>query len=320
MKFDFYGKRFICFIISGVIILAGLISIAVNGLKMDIQFKGGTIIQMKMKDGDFDEKEAGELIAELTGRSVIPQKSKVYDPDNEGDSPYLLSLNIAKSDSALTGEQISEIEDVIIQKYGLEPAGAVAGEINVEPFIGREIRDNGVKALIILSILTVIYLAIRFAAISGLSAGIMAIVALIHDALIMLSVYAIFRVPVNELFIAAMLTIIGYSINDTVVIYDRIRENIKTSRKLSYPEIANNSLNQNLVRTINTGLAVFVSLVIILVFSLIYDIGSLSSFSFPLIIGSVSGTYSSLFIATPLWVMWRESQKKKRAEKKPARA
>ncbi len=320
MKFDFYGKRFIFFIISGVLILAGIVGMAVNGLQMDIQFEGGTIIEINMKDGTFDEKEAGALVGDLTGRSVIPQKSKAYSSDENKDSPYILSLNIAKSDSALSGEQIEEIENAIIEKYSLNPLTAIASEINVEPFIGREVRDNGVKALIILSVLTVLYLAIRFTAISGFSAGLMAIAAMIHDGLIMLAVYSIFRIPVNELFIAAILTIIGYSINDTIVIYDRIRENSKTAKKLSYPELSNKSLNENFTRTINTGIAVQTSLIVILIFSRIYNIDSLTSFCFPLMVGTISGCYSSMFVATPLWVMWRESQKKKRLSGKPARA
>jgi len=136
----------------------------------------------------------------------------------------------------------------------------------------------------------------------------------------MFAAYTIFNIPVNELFIAAVLTIIGYSMNDKVVVYDRMRENNKLLKKMSYKELANRSIYETLSRSINTGICCVLSLIVLIIFGKIYDISSLVDFSFPLIIGIISGCYSSIFIASPLWVMWQESKNKKKVSNKPVKA
>ena len=157
---------------------------------------------------------------------------------------------------------------------------------------------------------------------SGLSAGIMAVLALLHDALIMLSVYTIFQIPLNESFIAAVLTVIGYSMNDTIIIYDRVRENSNLLRRTPIAELVNQSIVQTLNRSINTVVTVLISIITVYMFARFYNIPSIENFSFPLIIGIVSGCYSSIFIASPLWVIWKEGQakRKKTVKGKPARA
>jgi preprotein translocase subunit SecF len=175
-------------------------------------------------------------------------------------------------------------------------------------------------AAFIASILIILYIWWRFKAVSGLSAGVSGVIALFHDALVMLAVYTIFNIPLNESFIAAVLTILGYSMNDTVIIFDRIRENNRLLRKVPIPELVNKSIMQTLNRTINTSVTVMMSVIIVYGFAFYYGIESVKEFTFPLMIGLLSGTYSSIFIACPLFVMWKERSAKKAASAKPAKA
>jgi preprotein translocase subunit SecF len=148
---------------------------------------------------------------------------------------------------------------------------------------------------------------------SGLLAGLTAVIALVHDIAIMVSVYAIFNIPVDESFIAAVLTILGYSINDTIVIYDRIRENSKISRKDTIDGLVNKSITQSMSRTINTTVTTVMCVLTIYLFAMYNGIGSIQEFTFPILIGLIAGTYSSIFIASPLWVVFRQREARKKA-------
>ncbi|MDX1359305.1 MAG: protein translocase subunit SecF, partial [Clostridia bacterium] len=181
-----------------------------------------------------------------------------------------------------------------------------------EPFIGVELRNKALMAAGWAMLLIVIYVGIRFRVMSGVSAALFGIVALIHDALIMLSVYTVFNIPVNEVFVAAILTIIGYSMNDTIVIYDRIRENTALMHKADLETMVNTSVVQSLPRTINTLVTTLLTITTLYVFAAIYNVESIRQFAFPLIIGLTSGSYSSIFIATPLWMVWRKYRIKKK--------
>lgn len=132
-----------------------------------------------------------------------------------------------------------------------------------------------------------------------------------HDVAFMFFVYVIFRIPLNDVFVAAILTILGYSLNDTIILYDRIRENSRLLSKLSYAELVNRSTAETISRTINTGITTLISVLTLYVFALANNIESLVNFSFPLLIGMISGIYSSVFIASPLWVIWKERTHKK---------
>jgi preprotein translocase SecF subunit len=146
----------------------------------------------------------------------------------------------------------------------------------------------------------------------------MAIVALFHDVFVVTAVFIIFKIPLNDSFIAAILTIIGFSINDTIVIYDRIRENERLlGKKVPTEELVDLSINQSMMRSINTNLAVFASITVIYIFAQIYDIGSIRGFALPMMFGTISGCYSTICIAGPLWTMW-QNHKKKQNGIKPA--
>lgn len=141
----------------------------------------------------------------------------------------------------------------------------------------------------------------------GFAAAITALVALLHDILVVFSMYTIFKLPMGEVFISAILTIIGYSLNDTIIIYDRIRENSKLMRKHTLDEIVNTSIMQSLTRSINTTATTLLTVATLYIFAAANHITSLMEFALPLMVGFIAGVYSTIFIASPLWLMWRKS-------------
>ncbi len=320
---NLYSKRYIFFILSIAIMLTGVITYFAKGFVFDIQFQGGTLIEMRANKDTFNannvqqiQSEVAELVEKNIGKSAYVQKSTTYDVNNKSDFD-VIKISIGSSET-LSSTEIKKVEDAVVKELKLTAKEPVISEESVEPFIGKEISQNGVKAVIIAAILIIFYIWWRFKVVSGLSLGVFGVVGLLHDIGTMITVYLVFRIPVNDSFIAAMLTIFGYSMNDTIVIYDRIRENTRLMKKVPFPELVNTSIIQTLNRSINTTVTVLMAVITIFVFGKINAIESITEFSFPLIIGLVSGTYSTIFITTPLWVMWKESQKKSKA--KPVKA
>ena len=177
---------------------------------------------------------------------------------------------------------------------------------NVNPTIGNEFLAKSVVAVVAACVLILVYVAVRFRRIGGWSAGAMAIVALLHDMFVVYGVFVLLRIPLNGNFIAAMLTILGYSINDTVVIYDRIRENTGLyGKKMSLPELVNLSINQSFGRSMMTSITTCIALAIVCVVSIIFKLDSIFTFAVPLLFGMVSGVYSTMCIATQLWVSYK---------------
>ena len=305
--FDFFSKRLYFFGLSALLLVIGLIGGLVNGgLNFDIQFEGGTHLEIPMKSGDFNTSDIEGYIRQAYGKIVTAQKQQLYAADaGEGQVVHLI-IKASKSET-FSADQINGLQEYLHEQYGLSEDQRVSIQ-TVEPYIGAEMLNKGILAVIIASVLILLYVWIRFSVMSGLSAAVCATIALMHDALIVLSFYAIFRVPVNDSFIAAILTIIGYSINDTIIVYDRIRENSKNAKKLSYSELVNSSLNQTLTRSLNTVITTLISVVTVYVFALIFRIGPLQEFCLPLIIGLVAGVYSTTFIATQLWAMWQNKK------------
>ncbi|MBN2557593.1 MAG: protein translocase subunit SecF [Clostridia bacterium] len=305
------GNRKYFFILSGVLVFIGLIFFFINGgFNWDIQFEGGTIIKIEMTDDNYDAAQVGNDLRNLLGKSVTVQKEKTFNPDDEDRSLSLLSIKVSK-ENTLDNDEINSVVDFLIQEYNVVE-GRQPQIQSVAPSIGIELRNKALLAAGWAMLLIVIYVGIRFRVMSGISAALFGIVALIHDGLIMLSVYTVFNIPVNEVFVAAILTIIGYSMNDTIVIYDRIRENSGAMHKADFETMVNTSINQSLPRTINTLVTTLLTIATLYVFASIYNVESIRQFSFPLIIGLTSGSYSSIFIATPLWMMWRKYRIKKK--------
>jgi len=310
------SKRYYFFALSAAIIIAGIIGYILNGgFNLDIQFEGGSVVEIQMPNKNFDTIKIENTISQAIGKKVTALKSSTINSTKK-QSIDLLIINVA-SKNTLSDQEQNTLVDILRKDFGVKPDAQMTVS-NIQPSIGREMLRKGFSAIIWASILIIIYIWWRFRVMSGLSAGVMAVLGLLHDAAIMLSVYTIFNIPLNESFIAAVLTILGYSMNDTIIVYDRIRENNHMLRKMSISELVNTSIIQTLARSINTVVTVLICVITVYIFAYYANISSIKEFSLPLIIGVASGCYSSIFVTCPLWVMWKQRQDKRRL--KPAKA
>jgi len=309
--FDFVGKRKYFFGFSTLILIACIVGLIVNqGLNLDIQFRGGTILEFQMENSSFDLNLAKQLVEQEIGKIVSPQSSYSLDTNNE--RVDLLVLSIA---SKLTQEEHDKVVSVIEENFKVKE-GTKPTPRAVDAAMGKEMAVKSIIAVAIAALLMVIYVWIRFKIMGGLLAGVSAVIALLHDVMVMITLYAVFRLPVNESFIAAVLTIVGYSINDTIVIFDRIRENSTLNKKDSLEDITNKSINQSLSRTINTALTTVLAVTTVYIFASYYNIESIKLFMLPMLAGLISGTYSTIFIASPVWVILKNYQAKRQAASK----
>lgn len=304
---NFIGNRKKFYTFSCALIAVVLVFCAVFGVKMDVEFKGGSMITLAY-EGDVDLNDLKSAIGSELGKSDLTLQTGSDISGNQ-----TLTVTLPGSDT-LTTEQLDNLLSSMNEQY---PDNNFAqNEVsNVDATIGNEFLLKSVVALVAACVLILLYVAYRFRKIGGLKAGSTAIVALLHDMFVVFGVFVILRIPLNGNFIAALLTILGYSINDTVVIYDRIRENsaLYGKKQMSLAELVNLSINQSFARSLMTSITTCLALGVVCVISVIYRLDSIYSFAFPLLFGMVSGVYSTICIATPLWVDWKN---KKKAPKK----
>ncbi len=286
---NFMGARKIAYIVSGIALLISIISIAVIGFNYGIDFAGGTLFQLKFEK-TVDVGMARDVLKGFNlGTSIIQQLSH-----NE------LLIRTKK----ISTEERRKIIKALEAKFG--KADLLRLE-EVGPAIGAELRKLAIYAIIFAVIGILIYVAIRF----DFKFSIVAVLPLIHDSLIVLGVFSLLHREINIPTVAAVLTIIGYSLNDTIVILDRIRENLKIVKRKDMEELVNTSLNQTLSRTLNTSFTTLIPVIVL------YFLGGtvLSDFALALFIGIIVGTYSSIFVASALLVDWdkktRVSNKKR---------
>ena len=311
---DFYGKRKVFFGISIGLILIGLICNIIFGAKLDIQFSGGSMISYTY-NGEINENELKDLVQQTTpNHQVSFSISKNLAGNNNTGEGHYFTIQFPGT-AAIDAEVQSEISKALEAKYP-DNNFEVSEFTSVDATMGAKFFVKCIAAVLLASILMVIYVTIRFKKIGGMSAGVMAVVALVHDLIIVYFVFAMFNMALDDNFIAVVLMILGYSVNDTIVIYDRIRENRrKMGPKATTAEVSNASMNQCLTRTICTTITTMAAIGSVLVVSLIYNIDSIISFALPMMIGLISGCYSSICIAVPLWVMWKNHSDKKNSEK-----
>jgi preprotein translocase SecF subunit len=274
-------------LISLAIIILGIAFAAIGGVNLGIDFTGGTMMQIEMGE----MVDVADVTAVLDPFELQPEIIHA----GVGDTQIIIKTKLS-----LDNDGRVEIFNAMSDTFGLESSDLlVAAQFG--PNIGKEIQSKALSSILIASLGMLIYITLRFELIYGVAS----IVALIHDVLILLSVYSIFNIPINSSFIAAVLTIVGYSINDTIVVFDRVRENVKLIKKGTYADIANISLRQTLTRSINT------SLTTLIVIGSLYVLGveSIREFAFPLMTGIIVGTYSSIFIASPLWAYMKDRRK-----------
>lgn len=284
-NFDYLKHKNIIFAISFIIVACGLIYGIVTGYKFDIDFKGGTRIQVDLNE-EYQNSDVSKIVEDVSG--LVPE---------------IQTSSVGNHSVSITTETISEeVSDNIVsalnEKYTNMGEATVK---NVQASYGRDLLNSAIIAVIVSIILLLVYIAVRFKTL-GYTAAISAILALLFDVLFLFAVYGVFKFPINGTFVAVILTIIGYSINDTIIVYDRIRENNKLITKSSDKKtVINDSINQTMHRTIMTAFTTIAAIGVVLVFSLIYDQETLKQFSIPLVIGIAEGAFSSIFIASNLW-------------------
>lgn len=293
----FFEKKYICGIISGILLLIGIAGCIRNGIQLDTQFTGGTVLTYEViQTPDLNTIE--NSVETITERAVTVQQ---LGSKTNGTKSLEITLS---GNAGITPEQQKEItkavQDATSEKVSLEKT------YSVQPYIGKKALKNSGIAILLSFLFIALYVCIRFAVISGLPAALTALLALLHDVIIVFFAFVLFKIPLNDAFVAVILTIVGYSINDTIVVYDRIRENI--TKKSDVRTLVNQSTSEVLARSVNTSLTTGVCVLAILVTSLLFHIDSIFEFSLPMFFGLISGCYSSVCIASTLWALW-ESHK-----------
>lgn len=299
------GRKKIYFAISLVLMIASAVSLIVQGFNLDTDFAGGMAVTYGI-ESDFEVKDVEKYVSDALG--VNKKASSVQ--KSEGNEViikfgYDNNLKTDEERATFAAEKI----DAITAKLGESYSGVeLKSRDIVSPSTGKELARSAVWMSIFAALAILIYVTFRFEFVSGVCA----VFALVHDVLILCGVYSIARVAIDTNFIAAVLTVLGYSINATIVVFDRIRENTRHAKKQTYSEIANTSINQTIGRSINTTVTTLLTI------GMVYLMGvsSIKAFALPIIIGIFIGTYSSIFIAGSVWATWKDSAVKAKSNRK----
>lgn len=282
----------IYFAVSLAVIIIGFALAGIRGFNFGIDFTGGTLIEMNM----------GKYVESSEIRAITDKIDKNMQINYIGENRDGIQL---KTIVDLNNEKRTELFNEFSEKYNLDKDDLVKSD-QFGPAVGKEIQQKALLSVVIATLAMLVYISFRF----KFDFGVAAITALLHDVLVVIAIYAIFRIPLNNPFVAAMLTVVGYSINDTIVVFDRIRENMRGAKRDSHEEVADLSINQTLSRSINTSLTTLLSIVALY----IMGVDSIKEFTLPLIAGISVGVYSSIFIASPIWVLINKKQRKKQIQ------
>lgn len=304
--YNFCGKRKMIAVITALVIIVAAVGIIVRGLKVAIEFKGGTMISYTYT-GDIDVNEAQSIISGIVDTSVNVRSGESFE---SGSKELTVSFT---SDTGLTADRQTQLTDALQENFA-EANLQLYDSNDVSPTTGKEFFLKCLVAMVLAAVLIIIYIAIRFRKIGGVSAGLCSVLALLHDLVVAFAASVLFGFEFNSNMVAVILTILGYSINNTIVIYDRIRENRQLMPKASMNDIINAGCSQSLTRSIRTSITTIGTMLIVTIVVMVSGYDSLLSFSVPLLFGLISGTYSSLFVAPVTWSWWME--KKAAKEKK----
>lgn len=327
--------RKITFTIGAIFILLGIVTMFIPGFNWDIDFTGGYETQVSIGK-EFDVKDVKDTFVDTLGFEPS-NVQKTSDADHEHmvtikckelssqertdlfnalvekfDLPYDITTEEAEDVAVedVTTEEGIEVVAEEATEAAEEPAEDAAllskteiqiVDTNVDPTIGNEMKKGAIMAALIALLLMLLYITFRFELLSGL----VAIIMLFHDVMVVCAAYALLRIPVGSTFIAVLLTIVGYSINATIVVFDRIRENVRMNPKAPFAENVDKSVAQTLTRSIYTTLTTLFTIVVLY----ILGVDSIKEFALPIIIGLVGGTFSSVFLAGPLWTVLRKDKK-----------
>ena len=287
------------FVVSAILLIAGIASLSVFGLKPGIDFTGGTLSQVTFKGTVPSTNDVRSVVSDAGAANATVQpageKSMIIRTSPEDQAQHDKTISALKS----------KFGDLTEDQY-----------TSIGPVIGRELRNNAAWQLALVSLGIILYIAYAFRhvtrPVSSWRFGWAAIVALLHDLFIVIGTFSIlghfWGIEVDSLFVTALLTVLGFSVHDTIVVFDRIRENLRTRAGASLPEIINSSINQTLVRSLNTSLTVIFVLLALLLFGGV----TIKYFVLALLVGIIAGTYSSIFIASPILIVWHNWELRRR--------
>ena len=326
-EYDFlkYRNRFLLFAL--VVLCVGVVFNIVRGVKLDIKFTGGAMLKYAYTLDDtvsasdvsasdymkLDKSAVAAIVKDVTGQNSVITIAQSASAEGGVKNTVTVAMSGKNTIAEDTGDLVAE---KLTEQYPKVDFSLLESN-SVDATTGSEFFAKCLVAVALAAVFMIIYVALRFKKIGGMSAAVTAIIAIIHDCLIVYFTFVILGFAIDDNFIAVLLTIIGYSINSTIIIYDRIRENRDVlGKKATYAELANRSLNETLGRTINTNLTLVVAVLTVVIVAAVYDITSIITFAVPMLAGVIAGTYSSMFISNSLWVTWREYRDDKFAQQK----
>ena len=303
---DFVGLRKRFLTISACLMAAILLCAVVFGVRLDTEFTGGAMITLSY-EGEFTTSEVQKTASAALGSNDLTLQTG----ENVATGEQTLKISMPGNETVTT-EQVETLLDSLNETYP-DNAFAQLSLSNVSAAMGTKFLQKSLVAVVFALVLILLYIGVRFKKIGGLTGGMMAVLALLNDLMVVFGTFVLLRTPLDGNFIAAMLTILGYSINDTVVVYDRIRENrALMGKKASFEELVNHSVNQSARRTIITTVTTVMALGVMCVVSKLYGLDSIFTFAFPLMMGMLSGVYTSLCVSTSAWVLWSERKSGKK--------
>ena len=297
--FDFTGASRWFFSMSGVILAIGAISFATNQLNLGIDFESGTRVQASLTETASVE----DVRSTLSDAGVPADDAEIQEIDDPD-----LGANVVQIQGELSPEEATQIRPALDQAYGIAQGGEAFQETTIGPTFGEQVARSAVYAIIFSLLLIAGYMAIRFEP----KYAVPVMIAVVHDLLITAGVYSLVGAEVSSATVAAFLTILGYSLYDTVIVFDRIRENVPRLPRAAFSQVVNRSMSEVLTRSLITGL----STVFLIAVLLIFGGETLSAFAFAMLVGVASGTYSSIFIASPVLTAWKEREPQYRARRR----
>ncbi len=261
---------------------------------------------------EIDKDEVKSIASQMLRGGVSVTMSSRILPDGGKETSVTINLADKRTVDQNAGALLEEALEIKYPNVDFK----ISSVSSVDPVMGKEFFGKCLVAMLVASLFMILYVAFRFRKIGGVSAGLTAIVAVVNDCFVAFTAFVVFGFPIDDNFVAVILTIIGYTLNSTIVIYDRVRENKKKlGPKVPVAQLVNRSINETLARTIYTNLTFLMSVLAVVVVAVIFGINSILSFAVPMLFGIISGCYSSLFISNILWVMWQEKKAAKKAKK-----
>lgn len=304
--YDFCSKKKLILGVIIAVLITFVVGAIVRGISLAIEFKGGTLITYTYQ-GDINTNDVASTVKDIVDSTVTVRTGESLD---SGGKQITISFT---SEEGLTADRQTELTTALREKFADNDL-VIFDSNDVNPTSGREFLLKCLVAVIFAAVVVIIYIAIRFRNIGGWSAGVCSIFALCLDIFVAFTTTIVCGFSIDSNIVAVILTILGYSINNTIVVYDRIRENRKLIPKASLNELINVSCTQSLTRSIRTSITTIATMLIITIVVLVTGYNSLLSFSVPLMAGLISGTFSSLFVAPVTWSWWKNKKDAKKTK------